>query len=233
MSRVWWGAAVLAVVAIAPPSALAAGRAVTFRAADGRSIGGILTEAGQRPAPAVVLVPMLGGSKDDWQAVADRLASANITSLAIDLPSAGLPGDGQSLGAWHADIVAAVGYLSGRPDVRASSVGVAGASLGANLALLAAVADPRIQSLALVSPTLDYRGVRIEAPMRQYGGRPALFLASSRDAYAARSVRELAREAPGIRDIRWSETFAHGTVLLRRDPDLAAALVEWFRRTLA
>jgi hypothetical protein len=32
--------------------------------------------------------------------------------------------------------------------------------------------------------------------------------------------------------MRWSDVTAHGTVLLGRDADAAAALVEWFRRTL-
>lgn len=252
-SRVWWvqrtgpalhcqrsgvgrvllfGPAVIIAAVMLAPAANAAGRSVAFRAADGRTVNALLVEASQRPAPAVVLVPMLGRTKDDWQQVADRLADANITALAIDLPGLGLPGDAESLAGWHGDIVAAVGYLSSRPEVRASSIGVAGASLGANLAALAAAADSRVRSLALVSPSLDYRGVRIEAAMKRYGGRPALLLSSTRDPYAARSSRELARDAPGIRELRWSEAPAHGTPLLSRDPDLSIALVDWFRRTL-
>ena len=38
--------------------------------------------------------------------------------------------------------------------------------------------------------------------------------------------------APGLRELRRSETAAHGTVLLARDPPVVNALVEWFRRTL-
>jgi dienelactone hydrolase len=212
-------------------SAEATGRPVTFRAADGRSVNALIFEAGQRPAPAVVLVPMLGRGRDDWQAVGDRLAEANITALAIDLPGLDFPGDQQSLAAWHADVVAAVTFLVSRPDVRPSSIGVAGASVGASLAALAGAADARIRSLALVSPSLDYRGVRIESTMKQFG-RPALLVASTGDPYAARSTRELARESAGLREMRWSDVTAHGTVLLGRDADAAAALVEWFRRTL-
>ena len=84
----------------------------------------------------------------------------------------------------------------------------------------------------LVSPSLDYRGVRIETALRQYGARPALLMASLRDPYAARSVRELTREAPGPREARWAESRAHGTALLASEPDLVRALVEWFQRTL-
>jgi hypothetical protein len=98
---------------------------------------------------------------------------------------------------------------------------------------VAAAADPAVRSIALVSPSLDYRGVRIEQAMRTYGARPALLVASLQDPYAARSARELAHEAPGIRELRWSSVPAHGTLLLQRDADLIRSLVEWFQQTLA
>jgi dienelactone hydrolase len=205
---------------------------VSFRADDGRTIDALLTEANLRPAPAVVLVPMLGRPKDDWQAVAQRLADANITALAIDLPGEALPADAKALVGWHTDIRAAVTYLLTRPEGRATTVGVVGASLGANLAVVAAAADPRVRSLALVSASLDYRGVRIETALRQYGSRPALLLASQGDAYAARSAKELAKDAPGVREVQLSEMPAHGTLLLAREPEMVRILVEWFQRTL-
>jgi len=210
----------------------AAGRLVAFRAADGHSATGLLMEASQRPAPAVVLVPMLGASKDELQAVGQRLAEANITALAIDLPGSSVPGEAGALAAWNGDVRAALDYLASRPEVRATALGVAGASLGANLAAVVAGSDPRVRSLALVSPTLDYRGVRIEQAMRQYGARPALLMASLKDSYSARSIRDLTKDPPGTREVRWSEASAHGLVLLAREPDLVRALVEWFQRTL-
>jgi acetyl esterase/lipase len=175
---------------------------------------------------------MLGRPRDDWAFAAQRLADAGITALAIDLPGQSLPASAAALAAWHADIGAAVVYLMARPEVRPTAVGVAGASLGANLAVVAASMDPRIRSLALVSPSLDYRGVRIERPLMDYGARPALLMASSRDPYAARSVKELAKDPPGIRQTQWSDVAAHGSVLLARDPDLVRVLVEWFQQTL-
>ncbi len=225
-------AALALILGLLQPATHAAGRAVTFRAGDGRTLTGTLTEASLRPAPAVVLVPMLSTSKDAWEVVAQRLAEANITGLAIDLPGTSLPAQPEALAAWQSDIRAALDYLAGRPDVRPGSLGVLGASLGANLAVLAAVADPRVRSLVLVSPSLDYRGVRIEAAMRQYGARPALFVASLKDPYAARSVRDLSKDISGPRETRWAETTAHGTTLLAREPDLVRVLAEWFLRTL-
>ena len=211
----------------------AAGRVVTFRAADGRTLTGLLLEAEPRPAPAVVLVPMLGRPRDDWQLVAQRLADARISALAIDLPGVSVPADPEAFAAWSGDIRAAVAFLASRPaDVRGGSIGIAGASLGANLVAVAAAADSSVRSIALVSPSLDYRGLRIEEPMRAYGARPALLMASLQDPYAARSVRELAQKAPGPRELRWSSVPAHGSLLLQRDTDLIRSLVEWFQLTL-
>ena len=226
-------AMLLAALVIGTTSLEAAGRAVSFRTADGRAMTGLMFDAHERPAPAVVLVPMLGRPKDDWQAVAEQLAEANIGALAIDLPGTAVPADAAELQRWHEPIGAAVAYLAGRPaEVRAGAIGVAGASLGANLTVLAAAADPAIRSIALVSPSLDYRGVRIELPFTQYGARPALLMASVHDPYAARSIRILAQEPSGAREVRWSSVPAHGSVLLARDGDLVRELVEWFQRTL-
>lgn len=230
--RIWaLGVVLLGVIALLHVEA--AGRLVTFRAFDGRTVNALLMEADARPAPAVVLVPMLGRTKDDWQAVAQRLADSGISALAIDLPGTSAPAEPAALVRWNEDVRAAVGYLASRPaEVRPGAIGIVGASLGANLAVVAAAADPSVRSIALVSPSVDYRGVRIEAPLRQYGGRPALLVASLHDPYAARSVRELADDPPGVRQMRWSDTAAHGTVLLARDPDLVRSLVEWFQLTL-
>jgi len=210
----------------------AAARIVTFRTVGGRTVSALLNEAQALPAPAVVLVPMLGRPKEDWVVTAQRLADANITALAIDLPALTEPDDPKVMAGWSEDIRAAVIFLSARPEVRADAIGIAGASLGASLAAIAAASNERVRSLALISPSIDYRGVRSDTAMRQYGARPALLIVSRQDFYAARSARELAKNPPGIREIQWSDLGAHGTSLLAREPEMVRALVDWFRRTL-
>jgi dienelactone hydrolase len=213
-------------------SAFAASKPVAFRADDGRTINAVVFEPSQRPGPAVVLVPMLGRPKDDWNAIGQRLADAGTLAVAIDLPALSDPGDSKVLASWNGDVRAAVAYLTSRPDVRAGSIGVVGASLGASLAALEASADPAVRALVLVSPALEYRGVRIDGAMKEYGGRPALLIASNHDPYAARTTHDLAKDAPGPRDTRFSDVAAHGTILLARDADMARMLVEWLLATL-
>jgi alpha-beta hydrolase superfamily lysophospholipase len=213
-------------------TALAASRPVALRAADGVAIAATVYEAPASPAPGVVLVHMLTRTKD-WRPFAERLQSAGLTALALDLR-----GHGQSEGsavpasAMALDVQAAVAWLTARSEISAGAVAIVGASLGASLALLTAADLPSVRGVVLLSPALDYRGVRLEAAAKKYGGRPMLLAASSDDPYAMRTVRAMTGENQPAREQRISTLAAHGSHLVDRDPDVAAAVVDWLRRTL-
>jgi dienelactone hydrolase len=223
-------ATMLAFVSMAVP-VFAAGRNVTIHSEDGRTITATLFEANRLPAPAVILLPALGHPRDEWQAIAQRFAEQNITALTIDLPSAVLPADSVELAGWSGLVRGVVTWLSGQSNVR-PAIAVAGASLGGSLAATTAAGDSRIRAIALISPSADYRGLRIEAALRQVGSRPVLFIASRKDPYAARSARELAKDAPGPRETYFGDAASHGVPLLAAEPDLARMLVDWFQRAL-
>jgi dienelactone hydrolase len=224
-------AIMLALVSMATPVS-AAGRSVTIRAEDGRTVTATLFEANHLPAPAIVLIPALGHPRDEWQVIAQRFAEQDITALTIDLPGAVLPADSAELAGWSGLVRGAVTWLSGQPNVRPTGIAVAGASLGGSLAATTAAADPRIRALALISPSIDYRGLRIEASLRQVGSRPVLFVVSRKDPYAVRSARELAKDATGRRETFFGEVASHGVPLLVAETDLARMLVDWFQRAL-
>src|SRR4051794_24228433 len=209
----------------------AAAQRVTFRTDDGVMIAATWYEPPAR-GPAVILVHMLQRSRGDFEALAVRLSSEGIGTLAIDLR-----GHGESQGSYSesfapmvGDIKAARRFLATRSDV-SGRVGILGASIGANLAALAAADDPTVASLALLSPSLEYRGLRIEPAMRKLGARPVLMVVSDDDAYATRTARDLEKGSKG-REVVHLPAAGHGTVMLERDPSLAGTLVDWFRRTL-
>lgn len=232
-------AAALVLLALLPGADAAADtQRVTIRTEDGVSLAATWYESGARSAPAVILVHMLHKTRRDWDVVASRLAAEGIGALAIDLR-----GHGESTGSLQEgetpdyselarDVTAARRYLASRPDVQQSRVGIAGASIGASVAVLEAAVDPTVRSLALLSPSSDYRGLRIEAAMKKYGGRPALLIASDDDPYATRSVKELQKAGGGTREVLIVNRAGHGTVMLGHDPDLSRTLVDWFHRTL-
>jgi dienelactone hydrolase len=210
--------------AVATPRA-ATSRRISIRAEDGVTLSGVYHEPARRPAPGIILLPMR--SHVDWDAAASQLADAGFAVIAIDFRSTE-----NDLSPLVRDVRAAKTFLRERPEVSTAGIGIAGASIGANVALLAAADDRDVRSLVLLSPGLDYRGLRIEAAMRKLAERPVLLVASTRDPYSLRSVRQLAATGPGAREVRLTDTVAHGTVLLARDPEMIGALVDWFKRTL-
>jgi dienelactone hydrolase len=211
---------------------------ITLRAEDGVTVAGIYHEPAHAPAPAIILLPMLGRRADDWQAVVSRLGDAGFAVIAIDTRAETVIGETGSIAESRAqsarmlfDVRAARRYLAGRSEV-SHAIGLAGASVGANLAMIAGAEDPTVRSVVLLSPGLDYLGLKTEPAMRKFAERPALLIAGANDPYARRSIAELAKIGPGLRDVRTSEAGGHGTVMLARSPDLVTQLVDWFQRTL-
>lgn len=224
---------VLLVVALSPARFSAAGRPVGLTARDGTQLTGQIFDASSRPSPGIVLVHMLGKSKDEWTWMAERLQDAGATVLTVDLRGHG--GSGGSAGTLSAminDVAAAIDWLAARPNIRPGSLAVVGSSLGANLAALAAADRATVRAVALVSPSLDYRGVRLDAAaMKRLGARPVWMAASTEDPYALRTIRELILSGTA-REQALSPVRGHGTSLLTADADLSRGLMDWLRRTL-
>ena len=213
-------------------SSLQASQRVSFRSDDGVMLAATWYEPAGRAGPAVILVHMLHRTRRDFDGLASRLASEGIGALALDLRGHGESGGtaGADFTPMAADVRAARHFLATRGDV-SGRIGVLGASLGANVAALEAGDDPAVASLVLLSPSLDYRGLRIETAMRKYAARPLLMVASDDDPYAMRSARDIQKGGKS-REILSVTGAGHGTVMLERDASLLGSLVDWFRRTL-
>jgi dienelactone hydrolase len=221
---------------VAVPAIAAEPQTVTFTTRDGVQITGSLFLPGKHPAPAVVLLHMMARSRHDWDAAAEKFVEAGMAVLSIDFRRAGQPQTDAKGGDDLADLVldaeAARAYLAARPEIAPGRIGIAGASVGANVAAIAGGNDTSIRSLALLSPSLEYRNLRMEPALRKLGSRPALLVASSEDPYALRSARGMVSMGDGPRELRVLSGAGHGTVMLSRDSDLASSLVDWFVRTL-
>jgi pimeloyl-ACP methyl ester carboxylesterase len=226
-------AALVLAAAWAAPETASASQRVLLRTDDGVVLAGTWYEPVNRPAPAVVFVHMLRRSRRDWDSMASRLAAGGIGALTFDLRGHGeSPGSADEHSAMVRDVNAARRYLGTRADVLPDHVSLVGASLGASLAALSAADDSSVRTLGLLSPALDYRGLRIDAAMRKVGTRPVLLVASDDDPYALRSARDLQKANVRTRELLILNGAGHGTNMLFRSPDLGAALLDWLRRTL-
>ena len=119
---------------------------VTFRAEDGATLTGAYYEPSRRPAPGIVLLHMLRRSHADWDAAASQLSDAGFAVVALDYPR-------RRRARRVRDRRAGGESISARaPGGDPGSIGIAGASIGANLAVLDAADDPGVLSIALLSP---------------------------------------------------------------------------------
>jgi alpha-beta hydrolase superfamily lysophospholipase len=213
--------------------AASAPQRVTVRTDDGLQLAATFYEAPARPAPAVVYVHQLQKSRADWDALATELAANGMAGLAIDLRGHGeSPGSPQDYNGMVQDVRAARRFLAARSEVVPGRLGIAGASIGATLGALVAADEASVVSLALLSPSMDYRGLRLDAAMKKYAARPALLVASDNDGYSARTVKDLQKAGGGVREALLLPLAGHGTALLSADAELGRRLLEWFRRTL-
>ncbi|MCH6553869.1 MAG: alpha/beta fold hydrolase [Acidobacteria bacterium] len=177
---------------------------------------------------AVLLVHMLGHSKEDWIPLATRLRQAGYGVLAIDLREQGRTGAPQLL----ADLRAGFDFLRAEKKVDAARIGIVGASIGANAALNLAAQEPLVRLTALLSPGLNYRGVTTEPALRDYGARPLFLAAAEEDLASAQAVRRLAQVAQGTSVTKLYPGRAHGTDLLTVVPGLEQELLAFLQAHL-
>lgn len=179
----------------------------------------------------VVFVHQYGRNKEDWQFLAEKLYRDGNAVLAVDLRghganlAAGAPelaaADFQAM---TGDVGAAIAQLQARGITRVCLVG---AELGANLAVNAAVDNPAVVSLVLLSPGMEYRGIIAADAVKRYGARPVALVAGTDDVYGARSAATLDATAVGEHTFQLLDAAGKGTKMLNRAPTLEGWIVGW------
>jgi hypothetical protein len=81
-------------------------------------------------------------------------------------------------------------------------------------------------SLILVSPGFNLRGVNI-SPIKSYGDRPLMLIASANDTSALKAVNALEGLASGKTNLLVGDGNASGAALIGRDPLIESALIKW------
>jgi dienelactone hydrolase len=208
---------------------------VVCSAEDGVETRGILYTTGGTNPPGLVLVHAMGSGPEQWEPLARRAQQSGIMSLAITMRGHG--GDSQEVRAYREftrgdwlgvlkDIEAAMGVLQ-EQGANPEDLAVGGASIGANLALHYAAANQKAQAVVLVSPGLEYQGIKTEAAIKALGRRPVLLVCTKRDAYSASSCARLKANASGLCELRQYEGAAHGTDILSSSPNSVDQILVW------
>ncbi len=209
---------------------------VTLKTSDEITIAGTYYKASEEHAPGIILLHMLSRSRGDWAEFARTLQAFGYTVLAIDLR-----GHGDSSLDWEKfsdadfnsmvlDVAAAKAFLVGE-GVSGSDIVIIGGSIGANVALKYAAGDKDVKGIVLLSPGLDYKGVKTEEVMAAYGGRPVLIVASMADSYTAESSQKLHSLARGESELKMYPAGAHGTWIIQSQ-NAGGMILDWLRGVL-
>lgn len=159
---------------------------------------------GTQPAPAVVYGHGNGGDRRAWLRAAPEVHEAGVAQLLLDFSGRGdSEGKVITLGAKESlDLRSGLDWLEHRSEVDPGRLALAGHSMGAAAAILAAAADPRVRALVLDSPFADLVQLVDEIIAARYPfppallRRPVLALAgwrASYDPYTLRPVEAISR----------------------------------------
>lgn len=191
---------------------------------------------------AAILLHMMPADRKSYRGIAAKLENNGISSLAIDLR-----GHGESSGGPTGyenfsdedhqksikDVEAASKFLAEKGFDKAHQF-LVGASIGANLALQFLVENEEVPAAVLLSPGLDYRGIKTEPLITRVGkGKFLLIAASEDDAGRADMARELYNKVPqgANATLLVYKNAGHGTAMFGKEtPDLEEEIIRFLLR---
>lgn len=209
-----------------------------FDGADGLRLRGTLYTPGRADPPGLVLLHMLGSDRSAWRPFAQQAVRQGYMVLAFDLRGHGdstvseggrISFRAMDTADWKTAIADVAHAKQALVEAGAdpADVGLVGASIGANLALLYARRDPQIQALVLISPGEAYRGLESLPAMEGFRRRPVLILAAEGDSHSAETARRMKDLAHEYCELRIYPGTAHGTDLLASADTASGQIFLW------
>lgn len=184
-----------------------------------------------------LLLHMMPSDRKSFVKFAEKLQANNFKVLAIDLrghggSQGGPDGYKKFSDAEHQasilDVETGAEFLK---EKGVKNLHLVGASIGANLALKYLADNSQAKSAVLLSPGLDYRGVKTSGLLSKLKDNQAVYaVASEDDKYSSDSVKNLF-EGASFSDSRMMKIFkdaGHGTTIFEKEPQFMEEIINWF-----
>jgi pimeloyl-ACP methyl ester carboxylesterase len=181
------------------------GEHVSFTTSDGVILRGHLYGDG---TTGLILAHMFPADQSDWTDFAQVLAAHGYQALTFDFR--GFTESGGPLGTQFADrdLLAAYQFMR----TRVSRIFIAGASLGAEAAILVAAREP-VAGIICISAPVRFGGLNVEHAVREVRA-PILFVTSADDPLVAGQPEILYRLAEAPKSFEVFPGRSHGTAIL-------------------
>ncbi|MEK7062337.1 MAG: alpha/beta fold hydrolase [Patescibacteria group bacterium] len=200
----------------------------------------------EKPIGWLVLSHMMPATKESYKNLAIKAQNNGYESVAIDLRGHGESDDGPEgfldfSDLKHQksilDLKAAVDYLINNKKATPEKISFIGASIGANLSLQFIAENQNFKTAILLSPGLNYRGLKTESLIKKLRiGQKVLFISAKDDVRSggnnnAEENRLLFEAAPSKinKQIEIYETGGHGTDILKNQPELYNLIIEFIK----
>ncbi len=236
--------AIVLLLAAIPVSAESFWQKFTWETSDGIVLVGDYHASSRGGAKTWILLHGLGSSRGEWEKFSKKLAEQGQGIFIYDARGHGdsrgtRSGQKISYQDWRSsgpgtpwdfmaqDLASAVQVLIMHTKLTENQIAIGGASLGANIALHYASEHPKIPAILLLSPGLEYAGIQTPGAYMKYKGRPVLIAASSGDAYAFASVRQLSVLAPSAQQVVEQPSVGHGVQML--EESFTMKVLNWMR----
>lgn len=212
---------------------------LTLRTVDGVSLAATVYPVERPNPPGLVLVHMLGANRGVWKAFASRAQAAGYLCIAFDIRGHGDSLDSAGTKISYKDFTTQ-DWLGALDDIEAArqallkeganpkDIALVGASIGANLALRYAVDNADIPAIVLISPGLDYKGIKTDDAITAFGQRPCLLVTTEGDSYSDSSCATLKKNASGLCELREYPGSAHGTAIFEASMTPLEDILLWF-----
>lgn len=209
------------------------GEDISFVTSDGIKIAATLYKAENPSKTGIILLHMRAKSRADWEDFALKLNSAGFDALAIDFRGHGDSGgtrvdqfsnqDYQNL---SLDVAAAYKYLKSKEP--STNIALIGASIGANVALNYAVQNTNTVAVVLLSPGLDYKGLKTDETSKQTS-KPVFLATSSDDPQSYDGLETWKANIKNLELVTYTDA-GHGTNMFDPHPELTDKIINWLKK---
>ncbi len=194
------------------------------------------------PKGWVVFLHMMPATKESWLDLAKDLQEIGYDSLAIDLR-----GHGESKGGPNGylnfsdsehqksilDVKAAVDFLM-KEGAKNDKIILIGASIGANLSLEFLAENSEVKTSILLSPGINYRGIKTE-PLAENlkEGQKMFFVSSKDDGFNSEETQQIYNKIPAAvkKEIKIYNSGGHGTNILKNQSELKELIIDFIKIT--
>ncbi len=210
---------------------------VQIKSIDGINLSGLLWDRGGNKS--VLLLHAMPETKESWEELAEELYSRGLNVLAIDFR-----GHGESEGVeykkqkpeeiqnYFLDARAGLNYLEEK--YQHTNFVLAGASIGANIALHCMAHDHAIKKAVVFSPGKEYYGVKADDFVKDLNPNQEVLFVSAKDDTRVENNSEMTEElyskCKSKKQKKILEEGGHGTDIMGNNEDLFFEIIDFIAK---